>query len=47
MPEKTDSVGPSKPRQLALSTWDNEGGAGPRGPRVGSISDDALSEALR
>jgi hypothetical protein len=46
MPEKkTDSVDPSKPHQLALSTWDNEGGAGARGPQVGSISDDALSEA--
>ena len=44
MPDKkTDSVDPSKPHQLELSTWDNEGGA--RGPQVGSISDDALSEA--
>jgi hypothetical protein len=35
MPDKnSDFVGLSQRRQRALSSWDNEGGAGPRGPQV-------------
>jgi hypothetical protein len=30
---KPDSVDPSQQRQMALSRWDNEGGAGPCGPQ--------------
>jgi hypothetical protein len=32
-------------QQMALSRWDNEGGAGPRGPKVGLISDEVEFEA--
>jgi hypothetical protein len=32
-------------QQKALSRWDNEGGAGPHGPQVGLIFDEAESEA--
>ncbi len=31
-------------QQMALSRWDNEGGAGPRGPQAGLISDEVESE---
>src|SRR5665213_914124 len=40
---KSESVGSSHQYQMALSRWDNEGGAGPCGPR-GQISAEALSE---
>jgi len=30
---KPDSLDPSRQRQMALSRWDNEGGAGPCGPQ--------------
>lgn len=33
-----DQPGRSTQRELALSRWDSEGGAGPRGPQEGSIS---------
>jgi len=39
-----DSLDPSQQRQMALSRWDNEGGAGPCGPREGQISAEAQSE---
>jgi hypothetical protein len=43
MPEKKpDFVDPSQQRQMALSRWDSEGGAGPRGPQTPS---DVRSEA--
>jgi hypothetical protein len=35
---------PSQQRQMALSTWDNEGGAGPRSPQERLISGEAKSE---
>ena len=41
---KPDSLDPSQQRQMALSRWDNEGGAGPCGPREGQISAEAQSE---
>ena len=34
--DKPDLSGPSYQRQMALSRWDNEGGAGPCGPQEGS-----------
>ena len=34
----------SRRRQLALSRWDNEGGAGPDGPQVGSTADDGTDD---
>ena len=35
MPDKKpDFVDPSQQRHMALSRWDNEGGAGPRGPQA-------------
>ena len=38
MPDaKPDLSDPSQLRQMALSTWDNEGGAGPCGPQEGLI----------
>ena len=40
---KPESVDRSQQRHSALSRWDNEGGAGPCGPR-GQISAEALSE---
>jgi hypothetical protein len=37
MPDrKPDCLDPSQQRQMALSRWDNEGGAGPRRPQEGS-----------
>jgi hypothetical protein len=45
MPDKKlDSLDSSHERQLALSRWDNEGGAGPRRPQEGLISGEAQSE---
>jgi hypothetical protein len=41
---KPDPVDNSQQRQMALSRWDNEGGAGPCGPQVGRISAEAQSE---
>jgi hypothetical protein len=41
---KPDSLDPSQQRQMALSRWDNEGGAGPRGPQEGQISAEAQSD---
>jgi hypothetical protein len=38
MPDrKPDFMDPSQQRQMALSRWDNEGGAGPRHPEEGLI----------
>jgi hypothetical protein len=45
MPDlKPDSSDPSQQRQLALSRWDNEGGAGPCGPQEGASSCEVQSE---
>jgi hypothetical protein len=45
MPDKkSDSSDSSDQRQMALSRWDNEGGAGPCGPQEGSIPGDAPFE---
>jgi hypothetical protein len=39
MPDKKpDSAASSRQRQMALSRWDNEGGAGPRGPQGESVA---------
>lgn len=39
MPDlKPESPTASQEREMALSRWDNEGGAGPRGPQEGPIS---------
>jgi hypothetical protein len=46
MPDKEpDSVASLRQRQslMALSRWDNEGGAGPGGPQGGSVSAEAQS----
>ena len=39
-----ESLASSQQRQMALSRWDNEGGAGPCGPQEGQISEKAQSE---
>jgi hypothetical protein len=45
MPDrKPDCLDPSQQRQMALSRWDNEGGAGPRRAQRGLISGEAQSE---
>src|SRR5260370_10803998 len=45
MPDKKpDSSASSRQRQMALSRWDNEGGAGPGGPQRGSASPEAQAE---
>ncbi len=45
MPDKKpDSLDPSQQRQLALSRWDNEGGASPHRPREGLISGEVQSQ---
>ena len=45
MPDKEpDSAASLRQRQMALSRWDNEGGAGPGGPQDGSVSAEAQSE---
>jgi len=36
--ERLDSFAASQQRQMALSRWENEGGAGPRDPQASSIS---------
>jgi hypothetical protein len=41
---KPDSVKPAQQRQMALSRWDNEGGAGPCGPQKTQISAAMQSE---
>jgi hypothetical protein len=42
--KEPDSAASSRQRQLALSRWDNEGGAGPRGPQSASSSAETPSE---
>ncbi len=45
MPDKEpDSAASLRQRQMALSRWDNEGGAGPDGPQGGSVSAGAQPE---
>jgi hypothetical protein len=39
-----DLSDPSRQRQMALSRWDNEGGAGLCGPQEGQISEEVQSE---
>jgi hypothetical protein len=41
---KPDSLDSSQQRQMGLSRWDNEGGAGPCGPQGGLISGEVQSE---
>ena len=41
---KPVSLDPSQKRQMALSRWDNEGGAGLCGPQEGQISEEVQSE---
>ena len=41
---KPPSLDPSQQRQMAVSRWDNEGGAGPGGPQAGPISAEAQFE---
>jgi hypothetical protein len=36
----------SQHQRMALSRWDNEGGAGPRGPQVGAEMQDGQSQKL-
>ena len=46
MPDKKpDSAASSRQRQMALSRWDNEGGAGPGGPQGESVAAEAQSQA--
>ena len=40
---KPDSLNPSQQRQMALSRWDDEGGAGPCGPQEGRNSAEVLA----
>jgi hypothetical protein len=42
--KKRDSAASLRQRQMALSRWDNEGGAGPGGPQGGPASVDAQSQ---
>ncbi len=45
MPDKKpDFTDPSRQREMALSRWDTEGGAGPCGPQEGSISGEVPPE---
>ena len=45
MIKKTSNVSASaRQRQIALSRWENEGGAGPRSPQESSISGNAQSD---
>ena len=45
MPDrKPDGPDRSQQRQMALSRWDNEGGAGPSGPQKGAASESAEPE---
>jgi hypothetical protein len=41
---KPKPLDPSQQRQMALSRWDNEGGAGPSGPQEGQISAESQFE---
>src|SRR6185437_14774337 len=41
---KPESLASSQQRQMALSRWDNEGGAGPCGPQEGQSSGTAQSD---
>jgi hypothetical protein len=41
---KPPSLDPSQQRQMAVSRWDNEGGAEPGGPQAGPISAEAQFE---
>src|SRR6185437_16392850 len=41
---KSESLASSQERQMALSRWDNEGGAGPCGPQEGRLPQVAQSE---
>jgi hypothetical protein len=41
---KLDSINNSRQRQMALSRWDNEGGAGPQGPQEASVSGEVQSK---
>ena len=46
MPDKEpESAASSRQRQMALSRWDNEGGAGPGGPQGESPAAEAQSQA--
>ena len=46
MPDKKpDSAASSRQRQMALSRWDNEGGAGPGGPQGELVAAEAQSQA--
>jgi hypothetical protein len=46
MPDKKpESAASSRQRQMALSRWDNEGGAGPGGPQGESVAAEAQSQA--
>jgi len=42
--KEMDSAASLRQRQLALSRWDNEGGAGPRGPQGASVPAETPSE---
>ena len=42
--KKPESAASLRQRQMALSRWDNEGGAGPSGPQGGSVSAETQSE---
>ncbi len=41
---KSDWSDRSRQRQMALSRWDNEGGAGPCGPQASQVSEEPQSE---
>ena len=43
---KPESLASSQQRQMALSRWDNEGGAGPCGPQEGQIAATSQSDVL-
>ena len=46
MPDKKpDSAASSRQRQMALSRWDNEGGAGPGGPQGELVAAEVQSQA--
>lgn len=45
--KKPDSSTSLRQWQMALSRWDNEGGAGPAGPQGGSVSAEAQFEIPR
>jgi hypothetical protein len=44
MPDKEPDSAALRQHQMALSRWDNEGGAGPAGPQAGAVSAEAQSE---